>query len=194
MTGDAFPATAAWQHHNSRTGMEVCSFEQRAAGWLAVGCTTAVEAGVAWWVGYEIDLDPAFATRGARITSRVGTGAVSTLIAQSVAPGRWTIDGQSAHALDGCLDIDLESSAMTNALPIRRLSLMVGEAADVPAVYVQVQRLQTGPLAQRYARRPDGADGACFDYAAPAFDFACRIDYDRSGLVRRYPGIAQRLF
>ncbi|MGH3270607.1 MAG: hypothetical protein ACRDN1_16370 [Trebonia sp.] len=31
-----------------------------------------------------------------------------------------------------------------------------------------------------------------YDYAAPVFDFTCRIAYDESGLVLNYPGIAVR--
>jgi len=31
-----------------------------------------------------------------------------------------------------------------------------------------------------------------YDYAAPVFDFACRLLYDESGLVLDYPGIAIR--
>jgi hypothetical protein len=37
--------------------------------------------------------------------------------------------------LDGCLDADLESSAMTNAMPVRRLGLAVAARAAAPAAY-----------------------------------------------------------
>jgi uncharacterized protein len=47
-------------------------------------------------------------------------------------------------------------------------------------------------LEQTYHRAPDEAAGQCYDYAAPAFGFACRIAYDQSGLVLSYPGIAVR--
>jgi hypothetical protein len=33
-----------------------------------------------------------------------------------------------------------------------------------------------------------------YDYAAPIFDFECRLVYDNAGLVLDYPGIAQRVF
>jgi hypothetical protein len=39
---------------------------------------------------------------------------------------------------------------------------------------------------------PDEADRQRADYAAPVFDFACRLLYDESGLVLDYPGIAVR--
>ena len=47
-------------------------------------------------------------------------------------------------------------------------------------------------LEQTYLRVPDEAARQRYDYAAPAFDFACRLTYDESGLVLDYPGIAVR--
>jgi hypothetical protein len=38
----------------------------------------------------------------------------------------------------------------------------------------------------------DVASGQRYDYTAPAFDFACRLVYDGSGLILEYPGIAVR--
>jgi hypothetical protein len=48
-------------------------------------------------------------------------------------------------------------------------------------------------LEQSYLRRADSARGPSFDYEAPRFEFACRIDYDWSCLVTNYPGIAERV-
>ncbi len=47
-------------------------------------------------------------------------------------------------------------------------------------------------LEQRYARIADEGDRRRFDYAAPRFDFACRLVYDGDGFVSDYPGIAVR--
>jgi hypothetical protein len=41
-------------------------------------------------------------------------------------------------------------------------------------------------------RITDEAGCQRYDYAAPAFDFAARLVYDKSGLVLDYPGIAVR--
>lgn len=39
--------------------------------------------------------------------------------------GRWLLDGEPAPHLEGCRDVDLESSAMTNSLPLHRMELPV---------------------------------------------------------------------
>ena len=106
--------------------------------------------------------------------------------------GHWLINGEPAPHLDGCLDIDLEASAMTNALPVRRMALPPAAAAAAPAAYVRAAGLAVERLEQTYLRAT--CQGTCqsYDYAAPVFDFSCRLVYDQSGLVLDYPGIAVR--
>jgi len=158
------PETAAWRHQEARTGFEVAYFHLLGDGCRIEGWTTAVEDGKTWAVEYTIDLDGTGATRNARLRGRSAGGLFSTLL-QADGAGRWQVDGVPAPHLDGCLDVDLESSAMTNALPVRRMRLAPGAGEGTR---------------QRY------------DYAAPAFDFTCRLSYDESGLVLDYPGIAVR--
>ncbi len=77
---------------------------------------------------------------------------------------------------------------MTNALPVHRLNLEVGETADAPAAYVRALDLSVGRLEQVYRR--DARQR--YEYSAPAFSFTALLRYDDSGLVTDYPGIAVR--
>jgi hypothetical protein len=185
------PATAAWQHRGARTGFEVAYFQPLGEGCRIEGWTTAIEDGLAWAVEYVIDLDGAGATRSARIRGRSAPGFTSAQL-EADGAGRWVVDGVPASHLDGCLDVDLESSALTNALPVRRTGLAPGARAAAPAAYVRAVGLGVERLEQTYLRVPDEAAHQRYDYAAPAFDFACRLTYDESGLVLDYPGIAVR--
>jgi hypothetical protein len=90
------------------------------------------------------------------------------------------------------LDVDLESSAMTNALPVHRIALGVGQQAAAPAAYVRSLALTVERLEQIYGRVADEDGRQWYDYSVPVFDFACRLAYDESGLVLDYPGIAVR--
>jgi uncharacterized protein len=185
------PATAAWQHRGARTGFEVAYFQPLGEGCRIEGWTTAIEDGLTWAVEYVIDLDGAGATRSARIRGRSAAGFTSAQL-EADGAGRWVVDGVSASHLDGCLDVDLESSALTNALPVRRTGLAPGARAAAPAAYVRAAGLGVERLEQTYQRVPDEAAHQRYDYAAPAFDFACCLTYDESGLVLDYPGIAVR--
>lgn len=191
MSFSALPAAAAWRHHEARLGFEVAHFQSAGQGYHINGCTTAVEDGQSWVVSYAIRLDETWTTRSARIAGRSASGIRHARL-ETDGRGRWRVDGEAAPHLDGCLDVDLESSAMTNALPVHRMGLRVGARASAPAAYVRALDLRVERLDQDYARTADEGRHQRYDYAAPVFDFACRLVYDESGLVLDYPGIAIR--
>jgi hypothetical protein len=72
------------------------------------------------------------------------------------------------------------------------MALAVGGRAAAPAVYVRAGDASIERLEQEYLRTTDEGTHQRYDYSAPAFEFACRLVYDESGLVLSYPGIAVR--
>ena len=186
------PLTAAWRHEVSREGHEVVFFRTVPGGIRLDGCTAAVEEGHAWVVRYQILVDDKWQTRSARVSARSRSGEHEVRV-QADGLGRWLIDGAAAKHLDGCIDIDLESSACTNTLPIHRLSLAVGDAGESPAVYLRALDLGTERLEQRYQRVDDDTTRRRFHYSAPRFDYDGYLVYDSHGLVLHYPGIATRI-
>ena len=185
------PATACWQHLEARSGFEVAYFQGPEDGWVVDGTTAAIEDGQTWVVTYSIRLDAAWVTRSARVMARSVAGLREALL-EADGAGRWVIDGDAAPHLDGCLDVDLESSAMTNTLPVHRLGLAAGDSADSPAAYVRALDLSVDRLEQTYRRIADEGARQRYDYSAPAFGFTGLLVYDESGLVLDYPGIARR--
>jgi uncharacterized protein len=191
MPSSDLPAFAAWRHCESRSGFEVV-FLSAPPQRRAEGDTTAVELAGAWSVHYAIEFDDVWTTQRARVTGRSTTGPHHVEL-QADGAGRWRVDGRPAAYLDGCRDIDLEASCLTNALPVRRLELEVGQAADAPAAYVRALDLSVERLEQRYTRLRDRGGTQRYRYQAPAFGFECELSYDRAGLVLAYPGIGQRV-
>ncbi len=176
------PPYAAWRFVDAVDGFEVMYAEP---GRLR-GHTSAVEDGRAYAVAYEITLDDEWRTREVRVSSDTVTGTRSTLLV-SDGDGRWTVDGVPAPHLDGLVDVDLEASACTNTLPVHRLAMPVGEATVASAAYVQALDLKVRRLDQTYRR----IDDHHFDYTSEG-DFHAVLEYDTSGLVVDYPGIAVR--
>ena len=152
------PAITAWQHCHARAGFEVVFLHRDGPGRRVEGATTAVEDGEAWVVRYCIELASDWTTRSARVVGRSAAG-VREVNLEADGAGRWRINGAAAPALDGCLDVDLESSALTNAFPVHRLGLEIGEHAQAPAAYVRAVHLGVERLEQRYVRLDDD-DGA----------------------------------
>src|ERR1700750_1421124 len=105
---DETPLAAAWRHRDVRDGFEVLFLEAGPDGGRRLtGRVAAVEDGVAWAAGYEIDVDAAWRTRSAWIRTRTATGDADHALTAD-GEGRWRVDGVPAPALDGCLDVDLE--------------------------------------------------------------------------------------
>lgn len=182
------PQVAAWLHRGASTGFEVLFASQG----RFEGHVTAAEQGEAWAVRYVIEAGADWVTRRAQVTCRSAAGERSVEL-EPDGRGVWRVDGEPAPQLDGCLDVDLDASAFTNAFPVNRLKLEVGESADAPAAYVRAPDLAVERLDQRYARVDDRDGRSRYDYAAPRFGFTSLLAYDTDGLVADYPGIALRV-
>jgi hypothetical protein len=185
------PGFAAWRHHEARDGFEVVFVGMHDDCYRVEGATSAVEDADAWVVRYVIHLASDWRTRSAHVEGLSARGG-QELRLDGDGSGRWQINGAAAPHLDGCLDVDLESSAFTNALPVHRLGLEVGGHALAPAVYVRALDLTVDRLEQRYRRLDDHAERRRYHYCAPAFAYECQLVYDEYGLVLDYPGIAVR--
>jgi uncharacterized protein len=178
------PATAAWRLAGVHEGFETVLLRAEAGGYRLEGSSTGVEDGVAWGVRYELELDAAWATRAALVSALGGR----EVRLDGNGAGSWLVDGTAAPRLEGCLDVDLEISACTNAFPVRRLGLEPGDTADAPAAYVRADLL-VERLEQRYKR----LDARRYEYFSPASGFEAVLVYDDDGLVRDYPGVAVRI-
>ena len=186
------PGTAAWRHGDGREGFEVVSISVADAIYRLDGHTAAVEGGQTWVVRYVISLDEDWVTKGARVWGWSSTGH-RELWVESDGSGRWHVNGSPAPEYDGYIDIDLESSSVTNTIPVHRLGLGEGQSAKAPAVYVRARDLGRERLEQHYLRLDDDGTHQRYDYSAPDFGFTSQLIYDEFGLVLEYPGIASRV-
>jgi hypothetical protein len=190
----SLPPTAAWRHvGTARDGFEVVFLRAEPDGYRLEGHSTGVEDGQAWGIRYILTLDTGWRTLSAHIFSLSALGA-RELKLEADGTGGWRVNaGPAPPEIAGCLDIDLEPSAFTNAFPVNRLKLEVGQRADAPAAYIRSADLSVERLDQTYARLEDDGDNYRYDYEGPRFDYRDELVYDRFGLVLDYPGIAVRV-
>jgi hypothetical protein len=151
-------------------------------GWELAGCAVFAHEGRACRLDYRIECDAAWRSRVARIDGWIGARAVAVELAATDAG--WTDAGRPCPELEGCVDVDLQFSPATNTLPLRRLALEVGAAANVRAAWLRFPELALEPLDQRYERlgplryRYSSADGS----------FVRELEVDAAGIVTLYPG------
>lgn len=183
----AMPTAASWTHTGVRVGFEVLFVD---AGRLR-GRTSAREGASTWYVGYQIDVDADWRTRSVHAVNSTASGDREVVL-ERTADDRWTVNGIVRPDLDGCQDVDFESSAVTNTLPVHRLAFVLGKTFEVPAAFVQADDLGVIRIEQRYTLLSSDEQQHVFRYQSATFDFECDLTYDASGLVLDYPGIAIR--
>jgi hypothetical protein len=102
---------------------------------------------------------------------------------------RWgEMNGAHRPELDGCVDIDLPCSPFPTTVPIRRLPLASGEAADVPVVTVDVETLAVEPATRRYERLDVRRWRITDAHTGDAVEF----DVDEHGVALDQPGRFRR--
>jgi hypothetical protein len=137
---------------------------------------------------YRVECD---ATWRVRMTQVRVVGVDRTIDLTSDGEGHWRDrPGALVPRLDGAIDLDLSATPFTNTLPIRRLDLAEGEAADIRVAYVRLPDLTVTMDPQRYTclRR-----GRQYRYESLDSDFVRDIEIDAHGLVVTYPGLFRRV-
>jgi hypothetical protein len=192
--GLELPSMAAWRHVGAaREGFEVVSLHADLDGYHFEGRSTGVEDGHAWGVRYVLSLDSNWITRSAHVIGLSVLGQRELRLERDGTSLR-RADGRLAPTeVAGCLDVDLEASALTNAFPVNRLRLEVGQRSDAPAAYVRAGDLSVEYLEQAYTRLDDDGGRFRYYYESPRFAYQDLLVYDRSGLVIDYPGLAVRV-
>lgn len=133
---------------------------------------------------YEAVLHPDWVFRTLQVRSHEGR----KIHLHRSADGSWHLDGASRPDLVEAVDIDLAFSPFTNTLPIRRLRLAVGDAAEITTAYVDAPSLQVLPDPQRYTRVAVDR----YLYESLDSDFTREITVDPDGFVVDYPGLFRR--
>ncbi len=165
-------------------GHDVCRLRENGDGATLEGTAVFLESGLPARLDYRVACDRAWRTRDARVQGWLGKRSVDFSMARTSA-GAWTLDGSPVPGLERCLDLDLGFTPATNLLPLRRLALVVGQAADAPAAWLDVTAGRLVLLAQRYERRAE----ALYWYESPSVPYAAMLELTPIGFVRRYPGL-----
>ena len=172
-----------WRRLDS-PGHDASRLEERDAGWELDGAAVFRHDGVPARLVYHVACDRAWRTQRGQVRGWLGPQPVDLRIARSVA-GVWSVNGLVVPGLERCVDLDLGFTPATNLLPLRRLSLREGQAADAPAAWLDVSAGTLEALPQRYERRAD----ATYWYEASSVGYADLLEVTTTGFIRRYPGL-----
>jgi hypothetical protein len=177
----------AWRKSGDYAGYEFAHVENQRTS--VTGAIVSVDPPM--WVSYRLSLDAEARTRALHV--RVRTSEQSRAVALVRQPnGIWHVDGSARPDLEAAVDCDLAYCAYTNTMPIVRHGMLEpGDEVELTAAFVDLPSLDVSPLVQHYRHLGVTGDGARVRYASG--DFEAELSVDGAGIVRTYPGLAERL-
>jgi hypothetical protein len=156
--------------------------------WRLTGTAVFSHEGNACSLAYVVDCDAAWQTISASISGWVRARSIDLHVVANEAR-RWRLNDIECPAVAGCFDIDLAFSPSTNMLPIRRLRLQPGQAAEVRAAWLKFPELTLEPLEQVYRR----IDATTYAYESGGGVFKMTLRTNAAGFVTSYPGLWEAL-
>lgn len=173
---------SAWE--GCEAGMEHVDVSPADGGIDFAGVVIGSESGP-FALAYRLRVDSEWHVREAHLktTSRHGLHLVSN------GKGTWHVNGVEEPAFQGCLDIDIQASPITNTLPIRRLGLKPGESSDLRLCYISVPDLAVTVAEQRYT----ALESRLFRFESLTSGFTADLPVDEDGVVLDYPGLFRRI-
>jgi hypothetical protein len=167
-------------------GHEIGRLERRHDGWQLSGTAVFSHERRPCKLDYVVTCDSGWRTDSAQIRGLVGDRDIDLRVSVDL-QRKWYLDGAECPVVAGCVDIDLGFSPSTNLLPIRRLSLALGEEAEVRAAWLPFPSLVFRLLPQVYRREGDST----YRYESGGGVFVRMLEVNAVGFVTSYPGFWQ---
>jgi len=167
-------------------GHESCRLFFTGSEWRLEGTAVFAQEQRPCRLNYQIVCDKAWHTLFARVEGWLDKTLIDIQI-KTAPDRRWWLNGAEQPDVMGCTDIDLNFSPSTNLLPIRRLGLGVGEAAEVHAAWLRFPSFKLERLLQQYRR----LDEDVYRYESAGGQFVAELKVDPSGFVIDYPDLWQ---
>lgn len=96
---------------------------------------------------YQVVCDSTWRTLSGNVEGWIGDTVINIQL-KTDSSQHWWLNGIEQPDVAGCIDLDLNFSPSTNLLPMRRLELDVGEAAEVKAAWLRFPSFKLEPLTQ----------------------------------------------
>ncbi len=164
------------------TGHEAARVYGDEDGWYLDGAAIFLHERSPCRLEYLIECDPDWSTRSVTIDGWVGEEIIEVEILVNE-KGVWFLNAEQITTVEGCVDIDLNFSPITNLLPLRRLALKNGESQSVNAAWLRFPSFELERLDQTYSR----IDASTIKYESQDGSFVRNLKVNSAGLVLDYP-------
>jgi len=148
------------------------------------------EDGIPFRLTYRLGWDERGRLQQADLEARKGAQ-VTSLGLRSDGEGHWSSpQGERLHHLDGCIDIDIWPTPLTNSFPLWRSQMHLGQRLEFLMAWVAAPDLTVEAKPQAYTRL---AERLFLFESLDGSGFKAELPVDDDGLVTDYPGLFRRV-
>jgi hypothetical protein len=177
----------AWRRTDESDGRSFARVAETEGGWQFDGTEILVASGRPIRTDFTVTLDRDWQTVEAHVSAL--TERAHELHLEVDRHRRWLVNGEPTARLDGCVDVDVAATPLTNTFPIRRYGgLEIGKSESAPVAWVEVPSLRVVRVQQRYRRLGERE----WEYSASDHG-RFRLTVDEDGIVVSYEGLAMRI-
>jgi hypothetical protein len=173
---------AAWRRLD-RPGRDAALLRPSGCGWLLQGAAAFDRDGGSVAVAYQVEVDARWETRRGIISGFLGDATIQHEIQRD--NRGWRLNGVAIEGLERLVDLDYGFTPATNVLQLSRIALKLGQRAEVPVVWFDLDSASLTELPQSYERRGD----ASYWYEAPTVAYRALLEIAANGFVQSYPGL-----
>jgi hypothetical protein len=134
-------------------------------------------------VAYQVEVDARWVTKRGVISGFLGDHTIAHEIRRDNVG--WRLNGVAAKGLRHLADLDFGFTPATNVLQLSRIALNLGQSAEVPVVWFDLDSTSLTELPQTYERRSE----ASYWYEAPTVPYRALLEIAPNGFVRSYPDL-----
>jgi uncharacterized protein len=166
-----------------RPGRDAALLRPLGGGWLLQGAAAFEYDCGSLAVAYQVEVDAHWETKRGLISGFFGDQTIQHEIRRDDAG--WSQNGVRAAGLEHLVDLDYGFTPATNVLQLSRIALKLGQTAEVPVVWFDLDSATLTELPQRYERRGESS----YWYEAPTVPYRALLEIAPNGFVRSYPDL-----
>jgi uncharacterized protein len=173
---------AAWIRLD-RPGRDAALLRPIDRGWLLQGAAAFDHDAGPAAVAYQVEIDARWKTKRGTVSGFLGEKTVQHEIERD--NSGWRVNGVPVEGLEHLVDLDYGFTPATNVLQLSRIALKVGERAEVPVAWFDLDSALLIELPQIYERRGEST----YWYEAPTVPYQGLLEIAPNGFVQSYPGL-----
>ena len=173
---------AAWTRLD-RPGRDAALLRPIDGGWLLQGAAAFDHDAGSAAVAYLAEVDARWQTKRGIVNGFLDDKTIQHEVERD--NSGWRLNGVRVEGLEHLVDLDYGFTPATNVLQLSRIALKVGERAEVPVAWFDLDSASLIELPQIYERRGEST----YWYEAPTVSYRGLLEIATNGFVQFYPGL-----